>query len=49
MAGGASARDAFTLLLRLLVTHFDRVHTGEGYTRFHFFGMCNGTPFSDFS
>ena len=46
---GASGSEAFTLLLRLLVTHFDRVDTGEGYTRLHTFGGCNGTPFSDFS
>ena len=28
--GGASGPEAFTLVLRLLVTHFDRVDTGEG-------------------
>ena len=30
---GASGPEAFTLLLRRLMTHFDRVDTGEGYTR----------------
>ena len=29
---GASGPEAFTLLLRRLMTHFDRVDTGEGYT-----------------
>ena len=47
--GGASEPEAFTLLLRLLVTHFDRVGTGEGYTKLQTFGVCNGTPLSDFS
>ena len=47
--GGTSGPEAFTILLRLLVTHFDRVDTGEGYTKLHTFGVCNGTPFSDFS
>ena len=47
--GGASGPEAFTLLLRLLDTHFDRVDTGEGYTNLQTFGMCNGTPFSEFS
>ena len=46
---GASGPDAFTLLLRQLTTHFDRVDTGEGYTRLHNFGVCTGTPFCDFS
>ena len=49
MAGGASGPEAFTLLLRLLMTRFDEVDTKEGYTELHTFGMCNGTPFSDFS
>ena len=49
MDDGASGPEAFTLLLRLLVTHFDRVDTGEDYTNLHIFGVCNGTPFSDFS
>ena len=31
------------------MTHFDRVDTGEGYTRLHSFGVCTGTPFCDFS
>ena len=30
MDGGASGPEVFTLLLRLLVTHFDRADTGEG-------------------
>ena len=45
---GASGPEAFTLLLRRLMTHFDRVDTGEGYTRLHNFGVCTGTPFCDF-
>ena len=49
MAGGASGPEAFTLLLSLLMTHFDGVDTDEGYTKLHTFGMCNGMPFSDFS
>ena len=49
MAGGASGPEAFTLLLRLLITYFDGVDTEEGYTKLHTFGMCNGMPFSDFS
>ena len=47
--GGASGPEAFTLLLRLLVTHFDRVDTRESYTKLHTFGVYNSTPFSDFS
>ena len=46
---GASGSEAFTLLVRLLVTHFDRVDMGKGYTKLHTLGVCNGTPFSDFS
>ena len=46
---GASGPEAFTHLLRLLMMHFDGVHTEEGYTKLHTFGMCDGTPFSDFS
>ena len=49
MAGGVFRAGAFTLLLRLLMTHFDGVDTEEGYTKWHTLGMCNGTPFSDFS
>ena len=49
MAGGASGPEAFTLLLRLLMTHFDGVDTQEGYTKLHTFGMCNAMSFSDFS
>ena len=33
MAGGASGPETFTPLLRLLMTHFDRVDSGEGYTK----------------
>ena len=46
---GASGPEVFTLLLRRLMTHFDRVGTGEGYTRLHSFGVCTGTAFGDFS
>ena len=45
---GASGPEAFTLLLRRLMTHFDRVDTGEGYTMLHSFGVCTGTTFSRF-
>ena len=31
------------------MTHFDRLDTGESYTRLHNFGVCTGTPFHDFS
>ena len=48
LSEGASGPEAFTLLLRLLTTHLDRVDTGEGYTRLHNFGVCTGTPFSHF-
>ena len=48
MPGGSYAPEAFTLLLRLLMTHFDGVDTEEGYTKLHTLGMCNGTLFSDF-
>ena len=46
---GASGPEALALLLRLLVMHFDRVYTGEGYTKLHTFVVCDGTPFSFFS
>ena len=49
MEEGASGPEAFTLLPRRLMTHFDRVDTGEGYARLHNFGVCTGTPFCDFS
>ena len=49
MARGASGPEAFTLLLRLLMTHFDEFDTEEDYMEWHSFGMCNGTPFSEFS
>ena len=44
---GASGPEAFDLLLRRLMTHFDRVDTGEGYTRLH--SVCTATPFCDLS
>ena len=40
--------EAFNILLRWLMTHVDRVDTGEGYTRLHSFSVCTGTPFFDF-
>ena len=40
---GASVPEVFNLLLRRLMTHVDRVDTGEGYTRLHSFGVCTGT------
>ena len=40
---GTSGSEAFTLLLRLLTSHFDRVD------KLHNFGVCTGTPFRDFS
>ena len=46
---GASGPEAFNLLLRRLMTHFDSVDTGEGYTMLHIFGVCTGTPLCDFS
>ena len=42
---GASGPDAFNLLLRRLMTHFDRVDTGEGDTRLHSFGFARGRLF----
>ena len=35
MDGGTSGLETFTLLLRLLVTHFDQVDTGEGYSKLY--------------
>ena len=49
MTGGASGPEDFTFLLRVLMTNFDGVDTEEGYTKLHAFGICNGTPFADFS
>ena len=49
MAEGASGPGAFTLLLSLLMTHFDRADKGGGYTKLRTLGVCNSTPFSDFS
>ena len=49
MARGASGPEALTLLLRLLIPHFDGVGTRESYTKLNTFGMCNGMPFSYFS
>ena len=37
--GRATGPEAFTLLLHLLTTHFDRVDTGEGYTKLHNSGV----------
>ena len=48
MSREVSGPEAFTLLLRRLMTHFDGVDT-EKATKLNTFGMCNGTPFSDFS
>ena len=31
------------------MTHLDQVDMGEGYTKFHTFGLCNGTPFYAYS
>ena len=49
MAEGASGPESFTLLLGLLMTHFNRVDTEEGYTKLHTFGVCIGTSFCDYS
>ena len=46
---GASGPDDFNLQPRRLMTHFDLVDTGEGYTRLNSFGVCTGAPFCDFS
>ena len=46
---GASCPEAFTLLRRHVMTHFDSVDTREGYTRLHSYCVCTGTPFCDFS
>ena len=43
---GASGPEAFNLLLRRLMTHFDRVDTGEGYTRLHNLACARGRPFA---
>ena len=45
---GASGPETFNLLLRRVMTHFDRVDTEEGYTRLYSFGVCTGTPLCDF-
>ena len=44
----ASGPEAVNRLLRRLMTHVDRVDTGEGYTRLHSFAVCTGTHFCDF-
>ena len=49
LEGDPSEAEGFTLLLRLLVTHSNRVDTGEDYAKLHTFEVCNRTPFSDFS
>ena len=41
--------EAFIPLRRRLMTHFDRVDTGEGYTSLHIFGVCTRTPLCGFS
>ena len=46
---GASGLEAFNLLLRRLMTRFDRVDTGEGYTQLQNSGVCTGTLFCIFS
>ena len=46
---GASGSEALTPLLRRLMTHFDSVHTGEGYTRLQSFGVCAGRLFPKFA
>ena len=46
MAGGTYGPEAFTLLLHLLMAHFDQIDKGEGYTKLHTFEYA--TPFSDF-
>ena len=43
---GASRPEAFNLLLRRLMTHFDRVDTGEGYTRLHNLACARGRLFA---
>ena len=49
MSRDVEGPEASILLLRLLMTHFDRVDTEEGYTRLQDFGACTGTSFCDFS
>ena len=46
---GASGPEALYLLMRRLMTHFDRVDRGEGYARLQMFGVCTGMPLCDFS
>ena len=46
---GESGSEVFPLKLRLLTTDFDRVDTGESYTKLHNFGVRTGTPVGDFS
>ena len=48
LKGGATGPEAFTLLLHLLMTHFDLVDKGEGYTKLNSFGVCTGTPLCNF-
>ena len=49
LKGGTTGPEAFTLLLHLLRSQYDRVDTGEEYTKLRNFGVCIGTPFCDFS
>ena len=46
---GASGPEAFNVLLRRLMTHFDRVDTVDGYTRLLSFGVCTGMLFCNYS
>lgn len=45
---GATGHDALKRLLRLLMTHYDRVDTEGGYTKLHTFGLCISTHFGVF-
>ena len=46
---GATRPEAFTLFLRLLSSHFDRVDSGAGYKTLRTFDLPNGTVFCEFS
>ena len=43
---GSSGPEAFNRLLRRLITHVDRVDTGEGYTRLHILACARGRLFA---
>ena len=49
MTERASGLETFTLLLQLVMTHFEEVDTEEGYTKLQIFGTCNGMPSSEFN